>query len=64
MAVDEKPLVQQQTQNRDTDTGLTPADEERLRILANLIIDRMLEDYAKGKLKFQGKPVIMGYRKN
>jgi len=64
MAVDIRPPAEQQAQNQDKEVELSPADEERLRILANLIIDRMLEDYAKGKLKFQGKPVIMGYREN
>ena len=62
MAVDIRPPVQEQTQNGDKEVKRSPADEERLRVLANLILDRMYEDYEKGKLKFQGKHVIMGYR--
>ncbi len=39
--------------------------EERMRILANLMIDKILEDYRKGQLKFinnSGK-VIMEHKK-
>lgn len=32
---------------------ITPEDEKRMRIMANLIIDRIYEDKRNGTLKFQ-----------
>ncbi len=36
--------------------AITPATEERLRIIANLIIDRIIEDQQSGSLKFKNLP--------
>ena len=46
------PALALETPDQSDDVKLAPADEERIRILANLIIDRILEDYHKGSLKF------------
>lgn len=31
--------------------------EERLKVIANLIVDRIIEDQINGKLRFKNKPV-------
>jgi hypothetical protein len=36
--------------------NLTPSIEERLRIIANIIIDRVIEDQRNGNLRFNTKP--------
>lgn len=50
------PKFNEPKQNSPTNT--IPTDEERMRILANYIIDRMLEDYKKGLLKIPPKQAI------
>jgi hypothetical protein len=32
--------------------------EERLQVITNLIVDRILEDQLNGKLRFKSKPIV------
>lgn len=36
--------------------------DERMRVIANLMIDRILEDYKNGSLKFKNKSIIVESR--
>lgn len=47
--------------SRQPGQPLSKEDEARMRIMANLIIDRMLEDKAKGSLKFKDKKATLSY---
>lgn len=52
--VDEKNYTNQVVENK-TKVKVTLDLDERMRILANLMIDRILDDYKKGQLKFVSK---------
>ena len=44
-----------QVAQKKTKLKVTLSEDERMRIMANLMIDRILEDYRKGQLKFVTK---------
>ena len=48
MAVEKKRLALPKDQDR---IGITPVEEDRMRIIANLIIDRILAEKAEKKLR-------------
>lgn len=41
------------------DPVITPEIERRMRVLANYVIDRMLQDYKRGLLKVPPKQAIL-----
>jgi hypothetical protein len=59
----EKNYVTQIEENK-TKVKVTLDLDERMRILANLMIDRILDDYRKGQLKFVSRSsnVIMEHQ--
>jgi len=51
--IDSEILKPKKAEIKDDDPEVSLELEERMRVLANLIIDRVLEDQKNGKLRFE-----------